>query len=288
MKKRVAILLAVATAVSCVSRRVEVEQVSKATPVFVKSPVKAHLKDGSTVVYPKGLRVTADALQGTGTRHDIGLQTSMVVHTVPLAEVIGMETYRTRVNAAETALLSTAGAAAGFVGTVALMVAIFGSCPTVYSADGSVEEAELFSNSIAPLFEGRDVARLGTPPDPNGILELEIRNEAMETHYINHLELLEVTHHRDERVVPDHEGAPIAVSGLTQPRSARNRDGRDVLPELGVADGRSYLTDAARIEHATAADMDDWIDLSVPVQRGATEAAVVFRLRNSLLNTILL
>jgi hypothetical protein len=34
--------------------------------------------------------------------------------------------------------------------------------------------------------------------------------------------------------------------------------------------------------------MDDWIDLSVPVQRGATEAAVVFRLRNSLLNTILL
>lgn len=288
MKRCVAILLAVATAVSCVSRRVDVEQVSTATPFLVKSPVKAHLKDGSTVVYPKGVSVTADALQGTGTRHDVGLQTSMVVHTVPLTEVIGMETYRTRVNATETALLSTAGAVGGAYGTAALLVALFGSCPTVYSADGSIEEAELFSNSIAPLFEGRDVARLRTAPNAKGILELEIRNEAMETHYINHLELLEITHHPDERVVPDPEGAPVVVSGLTDLQSARNRDGRDVLAELGALDDRFYATDAARIERATAADMDDWIDVSVPVQRGSTEAAVVFRMRNSLLNTILL
>jgi hypothetical protein len=267
---------------------VDVEQLSTATPVLVKSPVKAHLKDGATVVYPEGVSVTADALQGAGTRHDVRLQTSMVVHTVPLGEVIGMETYRTRVNTTETALLSTAAAVGGVFATAALMVAIFGSCPTVYSADGSFEEAELFSNSIAPLFEGRDVARLRTAPDGNGMLELEIRNEAMETHYINHLELLEVTHLPDERVLPDHEGAPVVVSGLTEPRSALNRDGRDVLPELVSADGRFYATDVPRIERATAADMDDWIDVSVPVQRGATEAAVVFRMRNSLLNTILL
>ena len=288
MKRCVAIVLAVATVVSCVSRRVDVEQVGTAAPVLVKSPVKAHLKDGSTVLYPDGVSVTADALQGTGTRHDIGLQTSTVVHSVPLADVLGMETYRTRVNATETALLSTAGAVGGFFGTVALMVAIFGSCPTVYSADGAVEEAELFSNSIAPLFEGRDVARLRTAPDANGILELEIRNEAMETHYVNHLELLEVTHDRDALVVPDHEGAPVVVSGLAAPGSARNRDGRDVLPELGAVDDRFYSTDARRIARATPADMDDWIDLSVPVPRGSTEAAIVFRMRNSLLNTILL
>jgi hypothetical protein len=57
-----------------------------------------------------------------------------------------------------------------------------------------VEEAELFSNSIAPLFEARDVDRLQAQPDANGMLRLDVRNEAMETHYINHLQLFEVQH----------------------------------------------------------------------------------------------
>ena len=49
-------------------------------------------------------------------------------------------------------------------------------------------QAELFSNSIAPLFEMRDRDVL---PDAalraDGSLRLEIRNEALETHYIDHL-----------------------------------------------------------------------------------------------------
>jgi hypothetical protein len=288
LKKCLALLLSVALVSSCVSRRVDVEPVNTRTPVRVQSPVKAHLADGSTVVYPDGVEVTADAVLGRGSRYDVTLQTGTTVDSVPLADVLGMETYRTRVNATETTLLSAAVAAGAFVGAVILSVAIFGSCPTVYSSDGTVEEAELFSTSIAPLFEGRDVDRLRAAPDANGFVTLEVRNEAMETHYINHLELLEVPHAPGERVVPDHQGSPIVVGSFREPEAAVNRDGRDLRGIVAKADGVAYAADGQILARATTSDMDDWIDLSVPVTEGATEAAVVFRMRNSLLNTVLL
>ncbi len=78
----------------------------------------------------------------------------MKIEHIPLADVLGMESYRTRVNAGTTAIVTSLATIGAVFGTVALAVAIFGSCPTVYSSDGSVEEAELFSSSIAPLFEG--------------------------------------------------------------------------------------------------------------------------------------
>jgi hypothetical protein len=177
-----------------------------------------------------------------------------------------------------------------FFGSVVLAVAIFGSCPTVYSeSDGAtVEEAELFSSSIAPLFEGRDVDRLRARADAGGIVRLEIRNEAMETHYLNHLELLEVRHGKDEVVVPDADGLPLIVANMVQPQRARSRDGADAREVLAHTDGRFFQTERTRLGAATTSDMNDWIDLTVPVQPGAKEAAVVFRMRNSLLNTILL
>jgi len=170
VKKYLALILSVALSSSCVSRRVDVEPVNPRTPVTVKSPVKAHLKDGATVVYPEGVTVTTDALLGRGTRYDVTLQSGTTVDTVPLADVLGMETYRSRVNAAQTTVLSAAAAAGSFVGGVILAVAIFGSCPTVYSSDGRVEEAELFSTSVAPLFEGRDIDRLQAAPDADGVV----------------------------------------------------------------------------------------------------------------------
>ena len=151
-----------------------------------------------------------------------------------------------------------------------------------------MEEAELFSTSVAPLFEGRDIDRLQAAPDAAGVVTLEVRNEAMETHYINHLELLEVSHGAGERVVPDHRGAPIVVGGLRPPAAAVNRDGRDLRAIVTNADGAAYAASDATLARTTTADMDDWIDVSVPVEEGATEAALVFRVRNSLLNTVLL
>ena len=288
MKKALVAFLSLSL-VSCVliSRRVEITSVSTRDPVTVRSPVKAHLKDGSTVVYLNGVTVTADALEGEGTRHDLTLTTTSRVDRVPLSDVLGVETFRTRVNTGESVVFSTLASAGVVAAVAALSVAIFGSCPTVYSTDGAIEEAELFSNSIAPLFEGRDIDRLRAGADASGWVILEVRNEAMETHYINHLQLLEVEHAPEERVVPSAEGS-LVVGSPGHVVSATNRRGRDVREVLAEADGRAYATESAAISRVAAGDMDDWIDLSIPVREGSKTAALVFRMRNSLLSTTLL
>ena len=287
MKKLVAVLLAVCLA-SCVFRRVEIHAVDTRVPVIVSTAVKAHLTDGSTVVYPQGVTVTADALQGQGTKYGLTLTSEMKVERIPLADVLGMESYRTRVNVGTTAVVTTLATIGAAFGAAALAVAIFGSCPTVYSSDGSVEEAELFSSSIAPLFEGRDVDRLQAQADSAGVVSLEVRNEAMETHYINHLQLLEVQHADDEMVVPDAQGLPVVLRNVSRPATVTTREGHDIQALVAQSDGRFYMTDRGAIERASVEDMDDWVDVMVPVEEHATSAALVFRTRNSLLSTILL
>ena len=199
-----------------------------------------------------------------------------------------MESFRTKVNVAPTVLVNTLIAAGALVGTVALFKAIFGSCPTVYSSDGTVEEAELFSNSVAPLFEARDLDRLRAQPDADGILKLEVRNEAMETHYINHLQLFEARHSAEEFVLPDAQSHPIAVHGIRTPADIVDRNGQNLSEMLNAADGVFYRTDRQRIESVTSDDLNDWIDLTAAVPQGADSTTLVFRLRNSLLETTLL
>ncbi len=271
-----------------VFRGVQVKKIDPASATTVTSPVKAHLKDGSTVVYDRGVVVSGDKLLGVGLRYDLALKQSGRVDSLPLDSVIGMESFRTKINVAETAIVSTLATAGVLAGTAALAVAVFGSCPTIYSGDGKVEEAELFSNSIAPLFEARDVDRLRAQPDSAGTLRLEVRNEAMETHYINQLELFEVTHSENEFVLPDPQGHPLVVSGVRTPDDITDRAGVNQRATLGAADDSFYKTDPRAIDKATAADLNDWIDLTAPVSEGADSTTLVFRLRNSLLSTTLL
>src|SRR5947207_8149977 len=89
VRKLVAVLLTICMA-SCVFRRLEIRSVDTRVPVTVSTAVKAHLKDGSTVVYLQGVTVTTDALQGQGTRYDLTLTTGTKVDRLPLADVLGM------------------------------------------------------------------------------------------------------------------------------------------------------------------------------------------------------
>jgi hypothetical protein len=277
-------------ATSCIwyAQRVQVQSVNPAENVTVASPVKAHLKDGSTIVFTEGITIAGGVVSGKGVQYDLTLAQSANVESVPLESVAAMESFRTEVKGAESVIVSTLATAGTIVATAALAVAIFGSCPTVYSDEGNVEEAELFSSSIAPLLEGRDLDRLQAQPNSSGVLRIEIRNEAMETHYINHLQIVEVRHASDEFVLPDQQGRPIAVRNVRAPAALGDRRGRDLRATLAAADGDFYRTDRRVIEGAALADMDDWIDVDAEVPAGADSIALVFRMRNSLLSTTLL
>jgi len=149
----VAVLLMVTTA-SCVSRRVDINAVDYRKPVQVRSAVKAHLKDGSTIVYPSGVTVTATEVQGAGTRYPFTGSGTSQVSSVPVEEIVGMESYRAAVTGGEPFFVTVLGTAATVAATGLLAIALFGSCPTVYSADGQIEEAELFSSRRVTIGDG--------------------------------------------------------------------------------------------------------------------------------------
>jgi hypothetical protein len=290
-------ILVVVLSACVVSRGVKVEPLAPAgspAAVPVTSPVKAHLNDGSTVVFPKGVTVGGGFLKGEGTRYDLSLDPllSQRVSSLPLGEVAAMETIRSDVNGPASAALTILATAATVVGAAVLAVAIFGSCPTVYSDPGvggsrSRLEAETFSYSIAQLFESRDLDRLSADVGPDGRLRLEVRNEALETHYINHLQLLEVRHRAGEDVLPDPSGRPLIVRSHTAPGHASSRAGSDVTSLLSRVDGKVFRTGHGTLAAAHAGDLDDWIDLSFPASANGGPRALVLTARSSLLNTVL-
>src|SRR5256885_9515000 len=131
------------------------------TPVTVTTPVKAHLLDGSTVVFLAGVTVDSAAVRGDGNRYSLTLRDSAAVNSIPLDSIVGMEAFEQTVNGASSfvvSVLATSGMA-GVVGVLA--VAIFGSCPTVYadSAGTPPLQAEGFLPRHPPLILARRRAR---------------------------------------------------------------------------------------------------------------------------------
>jgi len=261
--------------------------ISAGQPIDVESPVRVLLVDGTSVVFEDGLVVNNDRVMGQGVLYDEEGDEVGPLTGFPLSDVAAMESYRDVAGA----VAATAGAVLLGIGAVivlsALAVAIFGSCPTVYSlaADVPVLEAELFSYNIAPAFQSRDVDWLGARPDQNGRLSLEIRNEMLETHYIDQLELVEVTHNAGQRAYPGRNGRPVVVEQLLPPVAASDQDGRDVLAAVQQADTQAWSATDERLARVTATDYTDHLYLEFDVPAGVDTPALVLRMRNSMLNT---
>src|ERR1041385_7053653 len=172
---------------------------------------------------------------------------------------------------------------------VAAAIAIFGSCPTIYgdSAGTPALQAEVFARRISPLLEARDIDLLRTKPDSAGVLTLDVRNEALETHYINHFELLEVKHDGRHRAIPDEHGRPLVIGPTVPATAAHDRAGRDVRSTLERQDADVFRTDSVTLARATGEDPGDYIDVTFPRPAGDS-AVVTLLMRSSLLNTVLL
>lgn len=287
-------LAATACVLVSVSRGTRVQALDPRSPYDVKSPVRAHLKDGSTVIYEDGIRVFGGTIAANGRGRRVGaLNESLTLGAIPFDSIVGLESYERDINQGATVLASavtlSASLAVDFFAVVGTAVLLFGSCPTVYadSAGTPTLQAEIFARRISPLLEARDIDLIRAHADTAGVITLDVRNEALETHYINHLELLEVRHDRRRRVVPDEHGRPLIVDAFDAPTSARDRAGRDVLAPLKNRDRDAFITDSVTLARATGEDPGDYIDLAFP--RPAGDSAVLdLVLRSSLLNTILL
>ena len=288
---KLVVAIAVVGGMACVFQKVKVRQLDpKNLPVDVKSPVKAHLVDGSTILYPNGVRMVGNVLVTTGSRYMLGSTTRVPSGLIPLDSVVGMEAFDTNVDVPTSVVASAAGGLLGVVATVGLLVAIFGSCPTFYadSAGTQVLQAEGFSYSIAPLFEKRDTDRLRVTATADGRVVVYVRNEALETHYINHLELIEVAHAPGEIALPDQHRKMLVVRAIGAPAAVRDRAGRDLAQIVSAPDGVLFSSDSETVRNVSATDLDDYIDLTIAAPKGVDSVAVLLDMRNSLLNTVLL
>ena len=94
---------------SCIVHRVDIVpvDVSAETPILLSSPVKAHLIDGSTVVFPEGVNVYDGKVHGKGERFDIALENNRFVDEIALDDIAAMESFQTPVSTGATAAAST-------------------------------------------------------------------------------------------------------------------------------------------------------------------------------------
>jgi hypothetical protein len=89
---------------SCTVRHTGVHQLVPGTQTQnrLTTPVKAHLLDGSTVVYASGVSFDSDTLRGIGWRFDVMLNAVGGSERMPLDSVAAMSEYRWDVDRTRT------------------------------------------------------------------------------------------------------------------------------------------------------------------------------------------
>ena len=116
----------------CIIRKPTIERVDPGTTQATESAVKAHLLDGSTVIYPTGFFINGRMVvkRGAARRYALDPSSPMDAGPIPLDSVVGMEAYGTKYNVPASVVATIGGVAVGTFAAAALAVAIFGSCPT--------------------------------------------------------------------------------------------------------------------------------------------------------------
>jgi len=162
--------------------------------------------------------------------------------------------------------------------------ACFGSCPTFYAKDdtgGWALQAEGFSSSIAKILEEIDLDPLFTAHPKSKHFELQMRNEALETHAVNSVRLYAVPKSRPAtRVFKNNSGNFYPITTTVSPNYSSSTDPA-FLSNIQCYDGKEYFSPAGDKNLAEK----EVIELEFPVLAGHTGLAI--RARNSLLSTYL-
>ncbi len=172
--------------------------------------LKVHYKNGFVSVFNNWeLNPSEDTLSGNGKLFNIRREVDKEGEIkVPLNEIAIIETnqldqIKDRKNKRVSAL-TILTAVDVIIGVICISVpkACFGSCPTFYLNDNEnvlTANAEGFSNSISPSLESRDIDALNFWTNSQN-LHLTMKNEALETHAINEIQIFAAATPKDKQV----------------------------------------------------------------------------------------
>lgn len=190
--------------------------------------------------------VFTDSITGWGQKVDINrklLDTGMYVVDMNQIALIEMDELHPNLNVVALTT-STIVTVALTLFCIANPKACFGSCPTFYAWDGEKMKlmAEGFSSSILPSLEENDIDALYNARPPSDILEIDLTNEAMETHIIRKADVLALLKMDNCRVVADNDGRFWNVGSFKAPDFAIDSKVSS-LELLNSFDGKERFTE---------------------------------------------
>src|SRR5262245_23902995 len=240
-------------------------------PSEVKEPEKERIvgvttADGKDVRFdPSGATLRGGAIQAS---------VNGAPYQITLDQVQRFWVERKELSKARTIGLIAGVAAGTIIAGIALALATKQSCPFIYSWNGSeyVFDAEPYGGAITRGLERDDYSELENLRAENGLYRLMVTNEVPETQYTNLMELQVVDHPAATRVVADEWGGFHVLAERQRPISARDNQGRDLLPCLAATD--RVIWEAQPIPDANGAIRQE-IVLAFPKPKGATRARLV-------------
>lgn len=284
--------------VGCVARHVERKNISpelfqksstsQINQMKTSSPfLKAHMKNGNLYIFDSWdtddakLAITGRAALYSTTREVMDKnQYILGFDSVALLETNVIEN-----SGSATAITVFTGITAAItVFCITNPKACFGSCPTFYISDGDSLrlQAEGFSSSISPSLEATDVDALFHAQPSNGELVVEMKNEALETHVVRHVDLLVVPKNEGHRVFAGLDKQFWSTARIIPPVSSIAPEG-DCLTPLLYTDRKERFSLADETYLATK----EVIELKFDIRPDQSYGLVV-GCRQSLLPTYLL
>ncbi|HEY3055050.1 MAG TPA: hypothetical protein VGK31_03855, partial [Thermoanaerobaculia bacterium] len=167
-------------------------------------------------------------------------------------------------------IMKSVGLAAGIVAVAAILVSLTkSSCPIAYIDRGNGWElvGESYAGAAFRSTQRDDLLPLPDLGSASSI-RIRLRNEARETQYTDHAELVIVEHAPQLRALSTFDGRVVLVGNARSPVAAHDRYGQDVMSIVSDRDERLMVTDP----EAAATTRDDALEdqltaeFSVPSQ----------------------
>lgn len=272
----------------------KVDADSLGTGTYSDILAKVFKSDNSIILFPDGFNVDNKSIWGQGIVPDnSSFNPPKQNIALPLDSITAMITYEETTSGGRyfaSFLLGLTGPPLTFLGVycIACPKCCFGSCPTIYTYDGSEYnlEAELFSECISKQLENNDIDLL-RQKIIDDTLKLKITNEALETHFINKLEVVVAEHPIGTELYPTIDNKLLLVSKTSPLAFASSKDGNNLTDLLTKADAKYYRSGVNKVNELRNGPVFDWVDIKVPSQKNSP-TKMIMKYRNTLLSTTLL
>ncbi|MBN2482102.1 MAG: hypothetical protein JXB19_10200 [Bacteroidales bacterium] len=222
--------------------------------LLTKPFLKAHLRNGDVCILTDTWQVDSihDLLSGNGNRYNYNRRLiyegfiTIPIDSVAIFETNAKLTVSEEGRIALLGILAAADIALG-VYCVRHPKACYGSCPTFYldeTVPVQYADAEGFSNAITPSMEQSDIDALNNQQTTGGTFSVTMKNDALETHCVNDVQLLAFPRKENEKVYQSPSDDFYLCSGNYKVHRVTGPEG----------DITSLLNHADRIERISAAD----------------------------------